>query len=101
MIGHKERASAPLTSVSLGDLVPADHFYRHLDQMLDLACVRDLVQDCYAVGGRPSVDPVVFFRLQLAMFFEGGNYALGCSAGTGTDDLCWASYVLVSDRSGS
>ena len=24
----------------------------------------------YAKGGRPSVDPVVFFRLQLVMFFE-------------------------------
>ena len=24
----------------------------------------------YAEGGRPSVDPVVFFKLQLVMFFE-------------------------------
>jgi transposase len=28
------------------------------------------VRDCYASSGRPSVDPVVFFRLQLVMFFE-------------------------------
>jgi transposase len=34
--------------------------------------VRDLVQDRYAAGvGRPSVDPVVFFKLQLVLFFEG------------------------------
>jgi transposase len=33
--------------------------------------VRDLVQPYYAAGGRPSIDPVVFFKLQLAMFFEG------------------------------
>jgi transposase len=39
--------------------------------VLDLSFVRDLVQDCYAASGRPSVDPVVFFRLQLVMFFEG------------------------------
>ncbi|MGO8948357.1 MAG: transposase [Ktedonobacterales bacterium] len=25
----------------------------------------------YALGGRPSIDPVVFFKLQLVMFFEG------------------------------
>src|SRR5262249_45084711 len=37
----------------------------------DLAFVRDLVRDTYAPGGRPSVDPVVFFRLQLVLFFEG------------------------------
>jgi hypothetical protein len=36
--------------------------------MLDLSFVRDLVEDCYASSGRPSVDPVVFFRLQLVMF---------------------------------
>jgi len=38
---------------------------------LDLCFVRDLVADSYAGGGRPSIDPEVFFRLQLMMFFEG------------------------------
>src|ERR1044072_3102085 len=58
-------------SVSLEDLVPADHFYRFLDAKLDLSFVRGWVQDCYAAGGRPSIDPVVFFKLQLILFFEG------------------------------
>ncbi len=57
--------------VSLEDLVPCDHFYRHLDRSLDLSFVRDLVCDCYSQIGGPSIDPVVFFRLQLVMFFEG------------------------------
>jgi len=57
--------------VSLEELVPADHFYRHLDAKLDLSFVRTWVQDCYAAGGRPSIDPVVFFKLQLILFFEG------------------------------
>ena len=52
-------------------LVPPDHFYRHLDRTLGLSFVRDQVRDAYAAGGRPSIDPVVFFRLQLVMFFEG------------------------------
>jgi len=29
MMGVKERSFAPLVNVSLEDLVPADHFYRH------------------------------------------------------------------------
>jgi hypothetical protein len=33
--------------------------------------VREFVQQTYAGGGRPSIDPVVFFKLQLMMFFEG------------------------------
>src|SRR6476661_939671 len=71
MMGYKERAFAPLVNVSLEELVPRDHFYRHLHQSLDLAFVRELVVPFYAAGGRPSVDPEVFFKLQLIMFFEG------------------------------
>ena len=56
---------------SIEDLVAADHFYRHVDATLDLSFVRSWVQDRYAANGRPSIDPVVFFRLQLVMFFEG------------------------------
>ncbi len=70
-MGNKPREFAPISNVSLEDLVPADHFYRHLERSLDLTVVRDLVQPYYAAGGRPSVDPVVFFKLQLIMFFEG------------------------------
>src|SRR5215217_1246547 len=58
-------------SVSLEQLVPADHFYRHLDAALDLSFVREWVIDRYGERGRPSIDPVVFFKLQLIMFFEG------------------------------
>jgi hypothetical protein len=56
---------------SLEALVPQGHFYRHLAAVLDLTFVRDLVRDRYATGGRPSLDPVVFFQLQLIVFFEG------------------------------
>ena len=71
MMGAKARIFPPITAVSLEDLVPQDHFYRHLEQSLDLTFVRELVQKYYAGGGRPSIDPVVFFKLQLIMFFEG------------------------------
>jgi transposase len=71
MMGSKARAFAPLVAVSLEALVPQDHFYRHLQRTLDLSFVRDLVQETYAAAGRPSIDPEVFFRLQLVMFFEG------------------------------
>jgi transposase len=70
MMGFKERAFAPLVAVSLEELVPQDHFYRHLQKTLDLSFVYDLVREYYAAAGRPSIDPVVFFKLQLVMFFE-------------------------------
>ena len=45
MMGIKERAFGPLPPVSLEDLVPPDHFYRHLERTLDLTFVRDLVRE--------------------------------------------------------
>src|SRR6266536_1235638 len=71
MMGTKARNVAPLSNISLEDLVPQDHLYRHLDQTLDLSFVSEFVQETYAQGGRPSIDPMVFFKLQLVMFFEG------------------------------
>jgi transposase len=71
MMGVKSRLFQPMVNVSLEDLIPADHFYRHLERTLDLTFVRDLVRDRYSAFGRPSIDPVVFFKLQLVMFFEG------------------------------
>ncbi len=57
--------------ITIESSVPRDHFYRHLHRVLDLSFVREITADCYASGGRPSIDPEVFFRLQLLMFFAG------------------------------
>jgi transposase len=70
MMGTKERVFSPLCNRSLEDLVPLGNFYRHLEANLDLGFVRDLVRATYKERGRPSVDPGVFFKLQLVMFFE-------------------------------
>jgi transposase len=70
-MGTKERVFSPLPhGASLEDLVPQDNFYRRLEETLDLSFVRDLVRPLYARGGRSSIGPVVFFRLQSVMFFE-------------------------------
>lgn len=58
-------------AVSLEDLVPLNNFYRHLEAKLDLSFVRDLTRELYAERGRPAIDPLVFFMLQLIVFFEG------------------------------
>ena len=50
MMGKKERSFASLINVSLEELVPQDHFYRHLERSLDLAFVREFVQEKYASG---------------------------------------------------
>jgi transposase len=64
------RVDEPIAA-SLEALVPANHFYRHLEAKLDLGFVRDWARERYAERGRPSIDPVVFFKLQLILLFEG------------------------------
>lgn len=71
MLGHKAKQFKPHKSISLEDLVPADNFYRKVERSIDLSFVRELVAGFYASAGRPSIDPVVFFKLQLIAFFEG------------------------------
>ena len=62
MMGTKICSFAALPhDLSLEELVPVEHFYRRLQAQLDLSLVRDLVGPLYTKGGRPSVDPVVFF----------------------------------------
>jgi transposase len=55
----------------LEDLVPADNFYRQVERSIDLRFVRELAAEFYFNIGRTSIDPVVFFRLQMIAFFEG------------------------------
>ncbi len=71
MIGHKVRDFKQHVAISLDTLVPRENFYRHVDQCIDLSFVRDLATEYYSSFGRPSIDPVVFFRLQPIAFFEG------------------------------
>jgi transposase len=72
MMGIKERRFDPLPrTVSQEDLVPADDLYRRLEERVYLSLVRDLVEYRYGAVDRPSVDPIVFFQLQLILFFEG------------------------------
>lgn len=71
MLKQKER-DFQVHIVNLNTLVPQNNFYRNVEAKLDLSFVRDLVQQHYSSRmGRPSIDPVVFFKLQLIMFFEG------------------------------
>ena len=59
-------------SIDLESFVAEDHFLRRIDRVLDLSFVRELTAARYADGqGRPSIDPEVFFRMQLVAYFYG------------------------------
>jgi len=58
--------------VSIEDLVPQNHILRDIDRAIDFSFIYDMVADYYcANNGRPSVDPVVLFKIVLLQYTFG------------------------------
>ena len=50
---------------NLEDRVPADHFLRKIDAVLDLSWLRKELSPFYSHTGRPSIDPELMIRMLL------------------------------------
>ena len=51
---------------SIEEFVPSDHLLRKIDSAIDFRYIYELVEDLYcADNGRPSIDPVVIFKMVL------------------------------------
>lgn len=48
---------------TLEELVPEEHLVRKLDSCIDFTFIEELVKNLYSVSGRPSIPPVVLFKL--------------------------------------
>lgn len=70
MLGKKKFEPKLLYNVTLDDLVASDDFYRRLDELLDLRFIYQECKTLYGKTGNPSIDPVVFFKINLFGFFE-------------------------------
>ena len=58
--------------VSLEEMVPADHLLRQIDAAIDFNKVYEFVGDLYCKdNGRPSIDPVVLFKIVLIQHIYG------------------------------
>ena len=68
--GKEERTQIEM--VCLEDLVPKDHILRKIDAAIDFTHIYDLVGDLYCPdNGRPSIDPVVIFKMTLIQHIFG------------------------------
>ena len=64
-MGRKVAEPKLFVSFALDRLVPSNHLVRRLAAAVDLSFVHELVRDRYSRTGKPSVDPVVLFKLWL------------------------------------
>ena len=58
---------------TLEELVPQDHEVRKLEECMDWQFIYPLVEDLYSSSGRPSVDPVVLFKMLFINLIFGIN----------------------------
>lgn len=70
MLGKKKYEPQLFVNFYLPDVIPEDNFYRILKSKLDLRFVYKLTKEVYSYTGKPSIDPVVFFKMLLVGYLE-------------------------------
>ena len=58
---------------TIEELVPQDHEVRKLEDAIDWMFIYPLVKDLYSSTGRPSIDPVVLFKMIIINYTFGYN----------------------------
>jgi transposase len=53
-----------LEMLTIDQLVPEDHLVRKLDSAIDFSFIYPLVENLYSGLGRPSIDPMVLFKMK-------------------------------------
>jgi transposase len=72
MQGRQGSQRVLFDTIDLERLIPADHLLRRIDARIDFDFIYELTQGLYcADNGRNSIDPVLFFRMQLISYLYG------------------------------
>ena len=56
---------------TLEDLVPLNHPVRMYDSAIDWKFIYPLVEDLYSNVGKPSIDPIVLFKMVFINYIDG------------------------------
>jgi transposase len=60
-----------LEMLTIDQLVPENHLVRKLESAIDFSFIYPLVEDLYSGLGRPSIDPVVLFKMTFIQYIFG------------------------------
>jgi len=82
--GKNERGVIEM--VDTESLVPTDHLFRQIDAAVNFERLYEIVEPLYSEGdGRPSVDPVVLFKIVLLQHLDGNGSLRGTLRRAQTD----------------
>ena len=69
---YQQENRMEIQMVSIEDLVPQDHILRDIDYAIDFSFIYEKVASLYSADiGRPSIDPVVLFKIILIQYTFG------------------------------
>jgi len=72
MQGRKQYEQPLFTMVNLAEMIPENHLLVRIDRAINLDFIYELTSELYcSYNGRPSIDPVMFFRMQLVGYLYG------------------------------
>lgn len=72
MLSKKENIQNQMILYTMEELVPQDSLFRKIDKCIDFSFIYEEVKDLYClVNGRPSIDPVVLFKLVFIETLDG------------------------------
>lgn len=72
MQGHKPYQEKLFSTINLREMIPDNHHLIKIDKVLDLSFIYKLTENLYCKdNGRQSIDPVIFFRMQIINYLYG------------------------------
>lgn len=72
MLEKKAKNREQIEFICLENLVPQDHLLRKIDSAVDFDKLYEFVEELYCNdNGRPSIDPVILFKMVLIQHFYG------------------------------
>lgn len=71
MTKHKNVGKFNMIFSTLEDLVPENHPVRAYDKAIDWTFIYPLVEDLYSTTGKPSIDPIVLFKMVFINYIDG------------------------------
>jgi transposase len=90
MQGQQDSQRALFDTIDLEVLIPFNHLLRRIDKKISFDFIYEMTEPLYcADNGRPSIDPVLFFRMQLISYL----YGMKCDR-----ELCREVYLNLAYR---
>ena len=68
MLTKRVKRNYQIEMVNLEEMIPQDHFLRVIDKYFEWNFVYEEVEKQYSIFGRPSIDPVVLFKIHILKF---------------------------------